>query len=42
MRTIRRLVAVTLTSSVVAALVATELALRSAEEFSEGWRYGMH
>ena len=41
MRTIRRLVAVSLTSSVVAALVATELALRNAEDFGEGWRFGM-
>jgi hypothetical protein len=41
MWTIRRLVAVSLTSSVVAALLAAELAVRSAEDFSEGWRFGM-
>ena len=41
MRMFQRLVAVTLTSGALAAWLLTESALRSAEEFTDGVRYGL-
>lgn len=41
MRTIRQLVSVSITSSVVATLLATEFAVRSVEDFGAGWRHGI-
>jgi hypothetical protein len=40
MRTIRRLVAVSITTTVAAVVVSAELAARSSRDFSAGVRYG--
>jgi hypothetical protein len=40
MSNIRRLVAVSITSSVVAAVVTAEFAVRSGRDFTAGLRYG--
>jgi hypothetical protein len=40
MRTIRRLVAVSVTTSVAAMAITAELAARNSREFSSGIRYG--
>jgi hypothetical protein len=40
MRTIRRLVAVSITTSVSALVVGAELAARNSRDFSSGVRYG--
>jgi hypothetical protein len=40
MRTIRRLVAVSITTSVAALVITAELAARNSREFSSGVRYG--